>query len=122
MSTKKNDIILIAVLIAAALIGFWIVRSGRNSSALYVQITRDGEPVLDQSLDDMDFPFMYEVRSEDEGVNVFVIDRTESGGIGMSCIEANCPDKICVDTGTVTLSDEPIVCLPHKVVARLYSR
>lgn len=122
MGTRRNDIILIAVLMAAALIVLCILRMGRNSSALYVQITRDGEPVLDQSLDDMLLPFTYEVRSEDGGINIFVIDRTEGGGIGMSCTEADCPDKICVETGTVTLVDEPIVCLPHKVVARLYSR
>lgn len=121
MGTRKNDMILIAALIAAALIGFFIMKAGRKDSGLNVQITRDGEAVLDQSLDGLDLPFTYEVRSGDDGVNVFVIDRTEDGSIGVSCTRADCPDKICVGTGTITLSDELIVCLPHKIVARLYA-
>lgn len=52
---------------------------------------------------------------------------TESGSdlmtgdqaVGLSCVYSNCPEQICVNTGTVTLADTPIVCLPHKVVARL---
>lgn len=39
--------------------------------------------------------------------------------IGVSCIYSDCPEQICVNTGVVTQPDTPIVCLPHRVIARL---
>lgn len=34
-------------------------------------------------------------------------------------VEANCPDKICVHHKAISQDGETIVCLPHKVVARV---
>ncbi len=33
----------------------------------------------------------------------------------VSIIEANCPDKVCIDQGKITNGLVPIVCLPHKL-------
>ncbi|MBO6052395.1 MAG: NusG domain II-containing protein [Clostridia bacterium] len=43
--------------------------------------------------------------------------RVEPGRIRM--ISADCPDKICVNTGWISDSAAPIVCLPHRLVIRL---
>ena len=53
------------------------------------------------------------------GYNIFTMEKDSSGRIGVRCTEADCPDKICVDTGLVTLPDQPVVCLPHRVTARI---
>ncbi len=34
---------------------------------------------------------------------------------GISIINSDCPDKICVKTGTVFKSGKPIICLPHRL-------
>lgn len=49
------------------------------------------------------------------------IEDDESGAkvVGISCIYSDCPEQICVHTGTVTRADTPIVCLPHRVIATL---
>ena len=33
--------------------------------------------------------------------------------------EADCPDKICVNTGKISKIGETIVCLPHRVVVEI---
>ena len=43
--------------------------------------------------------------------------RVEPGRIRI--VSADCPDKICVDTGWISDSAAPIVCLPHRLVIRL---
>ena len=43
--------------------------------------------------------------------------RVEKGRIRM--IEADCPDKVCVDTGWISTRAVPIVCLPHHLVIRV---
>ncbi|MBR4895991.1 MAG: NusG domain II-containing protein, partial [Clostridia bacterium] len=43
--------------------------------------------------------------------------RVETGRIRI--VSADCPDKICVDTGWISDSAAPIVCLPHRLVIRL---
>ncbi|MCI5792299.1 MAG: NusG domain II-containing protein [Lachnospiraceae bacterium] len=122
---KKNDTILICVLAAAAVILFIYLRvvrphmSGLNSG-LTAEITVDNEVVFSEDIGSLELPFTYEVKAKDGGCNTFVIDKDEKGVIGMSCTHADCPDKVCVETGRVTLPDDPIVCLPHKTVARLY--
>ena len=43
--------------------------------------------------------------------------RVENGRIRM--IAADCPDKVCVDTGWIGNGAVPIVCLPHHLVLRI---
>ena len=45
----------------------------------------------------------------DEGSNVVLL---ENGRI--SIVQADCPDKLCVEQGAITTGGVPIVCLPHK--------
>lgn len=49
-----------------------------------------------------------------EHYNMIQIDR---GRIAVK--EADCPDGICVQTGYISDSAMPIVCLPHRLVIRL---
>ena len=46
----------------------------------------------------------------DEGSNVVLL---ENGRI--SIVQADCPDKLCVEQGAITTGGVPIVCLPHKL-------
>ena len=33
--------------------------------------------------------------------------------------EADCPDKLCVKQGNISMKGQSIICLPHKVVAEI---
>ena len=37
----------------------------------------------------------------------------------VSVTEADCPDKVCVNTGEISKSGDTIVCLPHKLVVEI---
>ena len=112
---RKNisSVILIAALLAVSLI-FVIVSGLKKSSGTYVVITQDGETVYEGMLTEDTY-----VRIDSgSGYNVFKAEK-DGDRLGLKCIESDCPEQICVDRGTVVLTDDPIVCLPHKVTARL---
>lgn len=43
----------------------------------------------------------------------------ENGNVYVS--DSNCPDKICVNTGSINKTNESVICLPGKIVISLYS-
>lgn len=47
----------------------------------------------------------------------FNIVKIENGTVRVS--QADCPDKVCVETGAVSGGSVPIVCLPHRVEIRI---
>lgn len=123
---NKNDLMLILGLIIAAallLIYMRVIRPKlrHSTSGLTAEITVDNKTVFSAAADELELPYIYELTTDNGGHNTFEIDRSDDGGVSISCIKADCPDKVCVDTGKVTLPDDPIVCLPHRVTARLYS-
>lgn len=125
---KRNDIILIAVIVIAAAL-LYAVKSGHleklgifGSSAasdLSIVITVDDKEVYRERADRLQLPAKIDIDGYSGGYNTFTVDKDESGNIEISCIEADCPDKICVETGRVSTPDQPIVCLPHRVTARI---
>ena len=48
-----------------------------------------------------------------------IISYAEEGEGGLICTAADCPDKVCMDTGVVRTAAEAIVCLPHRLTARV---
>lgn len=110
---KKNDIkIIVGVLVIAGL--FYLFNQYRlskmDSNNLYVEINVDGEVYEKVSLDEEK-----EMKIETKhGVNIIKIHDH-----GVEMIEANCPDQICVKSGFITKTDNPIVCLPNRVYVEI---
>jgi hypothetical protein len=108
---KKNDIILIAVLLMAALLtvaGMRIWQMNNTKAAAKVVVTIDGQvygtyPLSEDRTERIDLP--------DGSYNILTI----SGGYA-DVTEASCPDQICVKHNHIKYSKESIVCLPNKVV------
>lgn len=126
---KRNDMILIVTVLLIAAVSFIVmsasfifkrVSGSGGDSGLRLEIAVNSEPVLDEPLDSFEDQFVYEVTTPDGGNNTFIISEDESGNMSVRCSEADCPDNVCVETGTITHADEIIVCLPHRVTARLY--
>jgi len=105
---KKADLILIAVVIAAAGILLFILYGLNTGSGSYVQIEINGKAV--QSLP-LDTNCSFDIESADGGRNTLVI---EDGSAKMT--DANCPDGICTNHKSINKTGESIICLPHKVV------
>lgn len=119
---KRNDIILTAVLLILAAAVYFAAGAGKGSTAAgdeSVVITVDDAEVYRKNVGEIAVPETVDIDGFNGGHNVFVIDKNADGAYEISCTEADCPDKICVETGTVSIPDQPIVCLPHRITARI---
>ena len=104
---KKNDWILVAVILVVAGIGFVIYTNLGRQTAGIVKVTVDGELFGTYSLEKEQ-----EIKIND--TNYLII---KDGQADM--IEADCPDQICVDHISISKNKETIVCLPNKVIVEI---
>ena len=109
MKKRRNDLLLILCLLAAAGIGCLLLTLGRQTGSCAV-VTADGKELARYPLD-ADGEYIIETA---RGVNTIVI---EDGCARVT--DADCPDRICVRTGSVQWDGQTIVCLPHRLVVRI---
>lgn len=101
---KKNDYILIAVIVIIAAALFLIFGNIWNGSAATVEVTVNGKKSGTYSLAENQ-----EIKIN--GTNVLVI---RDGKADM--VEADCPDKLCVRQKPISKEGESLICLPNKVI------
>lgn len=75
------------------------------------QVTQNGETVGLYPLDE-DQTLRFD--SDNGGYNIVVI----SGGT-VRVSEASCPDQVCVRKGATDQTNDPIACLPNKLVVQV---
>ena len=111
---KRQDMILIAVILAAAVLLFLGTKIMHKSPAEVIEISVDGKVIetLDLAKDQE-----LTIDGVSGGTNHLII---KDGEAWVS--EATCPDKICVHQGKIHLDGEIIVCLPNKMTAQIKSR
>ena len=102
---KKNDLILVLLVFAAAGVFFSGHLFTSQKSAGVVEIQIDGKVV--ETLD-LQKERAFKING---GTNTVQI---ENGKVKMAA--ANCPDQICVHHSWISRNKETIVCLPDKVV------
>lgn len=109
---KKGDImVILAVLLCGA--ALFLCFHLFNSTGSYVKIERDGEVIQELPLDE---DTVYNIETGGKITNVVQI----KDGFA-DVIDADCPDKICVNHKRINKSGESIVCLPNKVVVTVES-
>ncbi len=114
MSRKKsikNDVILIVVLLAVSLLAMLIINMLVKKPGDRVIIKVDGKVVQELSLSE---DTKLTVEGYQGGFNEIVI---EYGYVKVN--SADCPDELCVHSGSIDKSGETIVCLPHRVVVEV---
>ncbi len=110
---KKNDIILIAALLAAALAalaGIALYSAGTSKGAeavVYINGKEQGRYPLGEGR-------AVKIPAGDGGYNLLEIKDGQA-----DITKASCPDKICVDQRPVSRQGESLVCLPNKVVVEI---
>lgn len=105
---KKRDIILIASILAIAIALFLIVELTKEEGA-GVTVKVDGVKVAEYSLSaNGTYPL-------NGGTNILVI---ENGTAYLT--DANCPDKLCVHQGKISMTGETITCLPNKLTVTVF--
>ncbi len=107
---KKNDWLLIIIILLTSISIFGMRIAMKDQGKSYVTVRINGEIIETYELDEDQ-----EVRING-GSNVMVI---KNGQVDM--IEADCPDKLCVNQTAIFNNNESIVCLPNRVVVQVVS-
>ena len=108
---KKNDIILIAVILAvtiACILGMRIWQKNNTVGDAVAVVTIDGNVYGEYPLSE---DLLERIELSDGSYNVLTI---KDGYAKVT--EASCPDQICVHHNHISYSGEAIVCLPNKLV------
>ena len=105
MKLKRNDILLVLILLFTAGLLWFLLRPGETGSTAVVR--QDGNEIrrIDLSVD-QEFTITTGI-----GYNTLLIENGE-----ISVIDANCGDHTCIHTGRISHQGEQIVCLPHRMV------
>lgn len=108
----RNDIILVAVLLFAALAAFAVIQLTKKSGG-YAVVVQEGKEIASYPLsEDISVTF----QSSNGGYNTLVIKDGKA-----DVTEADCPDKLCVNQHSIRFNGETIVCLPNKLVVKIVS-
>ncbi|MBR7073307.1 MAG: NusG domain II-containing protein [Eubacterium sp.] len=110
---KKNDFILIGIILVTAACIFAVLHFGVKGGA-FVNVEADGKIIQSYSLSE-DIETVIKTGTND--TNTLVI---KDGCAYVS--EASCPDKICVHHRKISKNGESIICLPHKLVISISNK
>ena len=104
---KKKDYVVIIGVLAIAVI-LWIAFGQLwKSDGSMVEVTVDGKVIGNYQLDQ-------DQTVQIQDTNILLI---KNGKADM--IEADCPDKLCVNQKSISKDGETIVCLPNKVIVTI---
>ncbi|KGE19579.1 NusG domain II-containing protein [Paenibacillus wynnii] len=115
---KRGDVLLISIVLVAAL-AFMAPRwfssndKGGPGKNLVANITVDGKQYRTIKLTKENQTI--DIRT-DRGYNIIKVH-----DYGIEMYDADCPDKVCLGFGFITLPKQTIVCLPHRVLVEIAS-
>ena len=112
---KKLDFVIIAVLMILSFLPEIILGAsvGKGLSNTYAEITVSGKLYKNIPLSQHRGEETIELKTKD-GVNIIKIKDNKIG-----IIEADCPDKVCMNPQYIEKPGESLVCLPHKVMIEI---
>ena len=108
--------VLVLVLLALFLVSlalclvFFLPKPNKTNSVANVYV--DGELVW--SVDLSSAGEMQKTIETPYGVNIIEVNNRR-----IRVLDADCPDKVCVNSGWREAGGAPIVCLPHKLVVKM---
>ena len=112
---KKSDFVIIAVLMILSFLPEIILGAsvGKGFSNTYAEITISGKLYKTIPLSKHKGEETIELKAKN-GVNIIKIKDNKIG-----IIEADCPDKVCMNPEYIQKAGESLVCLPHKVMIEI---
>jgi len=108
---KRNDILLIALVLVAALATWVFTRMLPRQAAGQALVSQNGAQIAGFPLDR---ETTFTVTGDAGQINMIGI----SGGRARM-LSANCPDQLCVRQGEIWRTGQTVVCLPGRVVITL---
>jgi hypothetical protein len=111
---KRNDFILIAVILAVTLFtiaGIRIWQKNNTGDGAVAVVTIDGAVYGSYPLSE---DASERIELADGSYNILTISEGYA-----DVVEASCPDQICVHHNRIKYSGESIVCLPNKLIVQI---
>lgn len=110
---RKNDVILIVVLLVIAMLAYagMKIYQGQSTKNAVVLVTIDG---TEYGRYPLAVDATEKIELEDGAYNLLVINDEKA-----DVAEASCPDGICVKHREIDKRGQSIVCLPNKVVVEI---
>jgi hypothetical protein len=112
---KKWDVIIIISLIIISFIPETVlfITTYNKYQNYYVQVYSDGKLYKELPLKKISDKTVFTVKN-DLGTNIIEINKGK-----VKIIDADCHDKVCVKSHTISKPGEGIICLPHKLVVKI---
>lgn len=110
MKKYKNDVIIIAIILVVIAVVFCIVQFGFTHRGNTVKVVINNEIKQEFNLNENR---VYTIKT-DKGFNRLIIKNGKA-----SVTSADCPDKVCVHSKSISDVGESIICVPHKVVVEV---
>lgn len=111
MKSNKFWIIILAIFILLCVAAIAIFKLSNEDNKL-ARVILDGKCVREINLDEVEDAFEFTVNGD--GNNIVQVEKDR-----IRIIEADCPDKICVNQGWISNGFVPIVCLPNRLVVEI---
>ena len=112
LKSKKKEIIAVLILVLIAVVSFVCIKFFAEGKGKYVKVYVNEKLIKTFDLT-KDREYFIETKI---GYNLLII-KNEKARI----LDADCPNKICVDKGYISKNGESIICLPHHIVVTIES-
>lgn len=109
----KADVILMTAVLILSVTSILISLIFSNGNATGFEITVDGKVYSSYSFESLKDGETIEVHTQ-YGYNKFLYENKS-----IRCIETNCKDKIELNAGTISKTNEILVCLPHRLTVQI---
>lgn len=109
---KKTDLIIIAVLLLIGAGGFAFYYLRPAGGSLKAEVSFNSEIIAT-------IPLSGAEREVPVPGHENVVLKAGEGKVAF--IESDCPDKVCVHTGTLKKSGQSAACLPNRIIVRVVS-
>ena len=109
----KSDIILISVVLTISILSIIFLFFFKFDNASGFEIRVDGQLHSSYSFSDLKDGDIIEIKTQ-YGYNKFLYENQS-----VRCIETNCKDRLEIKSGTISKTNQVLVCLPHKLTVHI---
>ncbi|HPJ22008.1 MAG TPA: NusG domain II-containing protein [Clostridia bacterium] len=112
---KRTDFIIIAVILLASIVSIGVYTLVTKDSPVYAEIYLESELMMTIDLSEgIDRHFSLEERP------AVIFHQTVDGTIRFE--ESDCPDKVCINAGALSIPGQFAACLPNGVILKIVSK
>lgn len=118
MKPKVGDFfvyVFIVIIVSLSFLGLRIMAKAHNRLAVVVEVHGKVVESLDLFKEELEeSPRDIRVDTDHDGYNIV---RIQGGQVQI--VEANCPDRLCVNSPPIKTPGQSIVCIPHRLIVRI---